>query len=1024
MSPTKMSKKMMMSKMSREDVALARLGREGQRLYGEGKYKEALLVVEEIYNIDAARPENVLLLGAVHFELQNFAESIFYNQQCIRLEPKMAEAYNNLGNALGEVGDAEGAIQFLLKAIKLKPRYADAYNNLASAHMKLGQLGDAAETYEMCLVMDPTMVEAHCNLGTLHKARGKGDAARKCYLEAIRHKPDCAVAWSNLAGIFKDEGHLTTAVAYYRESIRLCPSLADAYSNLGAAMQAMGNAKEARQCYATAISLRPDLAVAHGNLGSCLLATGDAEGAVEASRRAVQLDSNYPDALNTLGTALRALSQLRAANPLHRECLAREAITSYRAALRLKPDHPHAYCNLGVAMRDRGMIREAIHCNVTAARLKPDLAAAHANLGALLREQGRVNQGLAHAHRAVDLDPGLVEARVNLSSAYRQLGNLDAAEEWSETAVKMAPSFGEAHAAKGAVLADRGEFDDAIASFERAIDLGGDDPDAFAALVVAKAAICRWDDRHAQLGRLARILEAQLASDAFDDDEFDAAIKFKVRAKARVTQDCRDMLRHEYGFSLEEEEEEEEDGAPRSKKRPRVYFGRLPCIHAFHALCLPHIVSPRDVQRIARRYAASARANVVLSRPPFVSYPRLRASHRLRIGYLSGNFTDHPVAHLVAPALKYHDRATCYVTCYALTAAAADSPSSSARCEWRSMVEAGCEGGAVDLPSDPAEAARAIHGDNVNVLISLDGHMAGGRNEVLALRPAPVQVGCAFGYPGTIGADYVDYLVADAHLRQESLDERFLVVPGMLNAHRDLFPLEEEEEENDDEKKEDRSASSRQRHGVPEEGFLFAYFGPLSHLDPIVFDKWMAILSRVPGSLLWLSRDPECAEPRLRSEARKRKIDDARIVFTEPIPKSLATIRRAGTAQLNLQPFAVHDADGALDCLWAGTPVLAHAGRAMPARTASALLLAAECPDLVAKTLETYVDMAVSLALDPERYENVKIRVRDARESVLFDTNRTVRNLEAGLAAALAKCLDEEEEEDHHHHHHRPENAA
>ena len=166
-------------------------------------------------------------------------------------------------------------------------------------------------------------------------------------------------------------------------SVNLCPPFADVYSNLGSAMQEQGNLIEAKQCYQTAIRLRPDFAIAHGNLGSCLLTSHDAEGAVRALRHAIQLEPNFPDAYNNLGNALRSLVQpanlpivqydsvdltpktmlhddTSSSGPQH-EAHMREAIACYRTALRLKPDHPHAYSNLGTAMRDRGLIREAIH---------------------------------------------------------------------------------------------------------------------------------------------------------------------------------------------------------------------------------------------------------------------------------------------------------------------------------------------------------------------------------------------------------------------------------------------------------------------------------------------------------------------------------------------------------------------------------------------------------------------------------------------------------------------------------------
>lgn len=145
---------------------IQQLGSKAQQLYSSGSYTDCLAVCDKIYDFDAHRTDNLLLMGAAHFQLRNYSESVFFNQQCIRVDPQCAEAYSNLGNALKELGDLKGATQFYLKAIKLKPRFGDAYNNLASAYMLQGQIQQAMETYQMALVLNPQLVDAHTNLGT------------------------------------------------------------------------------------------------------------------------------------------------------------------------------------------------------------------------------------------------------------------------------------------------------------------------------------------------------------------------------------------------------------------------------------------------------------------------------------------------------------------------------------------------------------------------------------------------------------------------------------------------------------------------------------------------------------------------------------------------------------------------------------------------------------------------------------------------------------------------------------------
>lgn len=190
------------AKLNYGDSRIQSLLAQAHNYYNSGQYQNALDICEQMYELDAFRTDNLLLLGAIHFQLRNFSECVFFNQQCIRVDPSFSEAYSNLGNALKELGDIRAAIQFYLKAVKLKPRFCDAYNNLASAYMQLGQIQEAMETYQMALVLNPALVDAHSNLGNLFKAQGNLESAKKSYLEAIRIRPEFAIAWSNLAGVF------------------------------------------------------------------------------------------------------------------------------------------------------------------------------------------------------------------------------------------------------------------------------------------------------------------------------------------------------------------------------------------------------------------------------------------------------------------------------------------------------------------------------------------------------------------------------------------------------------------------------------------------------------------------------------------------------------------------------------------------------------------------------------------------------------------------------------------------------
>jgi tetratricopeptide (TPR) repeat protein len=142
-----------------------------QVLFGTGNYRGTVEICERIYFTEACRSDNLLLLGAAHFQLRNFPESIFFCQQTVRVDSNCAEAYSNMGNAFKEMGDLDTAMQFYLQAIKLKPRYSDAYNNLACCYLQQSLFEDAIDTFQMAVLLNPVLIDAHCNLGVLYKTQ-------------------------------------------------------------------------------------------------------------------------------------------------------------------------------------------------------------------------------------------------------------------------------------------------------------------------------------------------------------------------------------------------------------------------------------------------------------------------------------------------------------------------------------------------------------------------------------------------------------------------------------------------------------------------------------------------------------------------------------------------------------------------------------------------------------------------------------------------------------------------------------
>jgi predicted O-linked N-acetylglucosamine transferase (SPINDLY family) len=361
-----------------------------------------------------------------------------------------------------------------------------------------------------------------------------------------------------------------------------------------------------------------------------------------------------------------------------------------------------------------------------------------------------------------------------------------------------------------------------------------------------------------------------------------------------------------------------------------------------------------------------------------------KANGKIRIGYVSGEFRQQATAILMAGVYDRHDREKFELI--ALDAGVSDQSPIRERLEkaFDKWID-------IRTMSDQ-EAAAAIAGAEIDILVNLNGYFGDTRMGVFAQRPAPVQVNY-LGFPATLGAPYMDYIIADKVVipegEQTFYDEQVVYLPGCYQA-------------NDDQGREMARTPSRGEAGLPElpgdsvgNGFVFCNFNSSYKLTPETFDSWMRILKQVDGSVLWLLENPDPYAENLRKEAEARGVAGDRLVFTPVLPTDLH-LARLPLAGLFLDglPYNAHTTGS--DALWAGVPLITRTGTAFAGRVATSLLEAAGLPELVTKNATEFETLAVKLARDPAAIKKLRDKLARARESSsLFDTAAFTRNLES-----------------------------
>jgi predicted O-linked N-acetylglucosamine transferase (SPINDLY family) len=402
----------------------------------------------------------------------------------------------------------------------------------------------------------------------------------------------------------------------------------------------------------------------------------------------------------------------------------------------------------------------------------------------------------------------------------------------------------------------------------------------------------------------------------------------------------------------------------------------VPPVNPFSLLS---IASTRAEQlQCARDYSAERLRSVSRGRAPF-SFER-GPRDRLRIGYLSANFHKHAIAYLVAELFELHDRGRFEICAYSY------GPDDGS--PMRARLKRGFDRFTDIASLSFAEAARVIHADGTDILVDLTGYTENARIEIAGYRPAPVQVHL-IGYPGTLGADCIDYLIADRFVAPAAhgagYHERLVRLPGSYLVNDRQRPI--------------AATPPRDELGLPADGFVFCSFNAAYKIMPEVFAAWMRMLKGVQGSVLWLLEPKPTAIRNLRRMASEQGVDPARLLFA-PVAGHAEHLGRLRAADLFLDTFPYNAHTTARDALWAGLPLLTCAGETFASRVAGSLLSAIGLQELITTTLADYEALGLRLARSPEALLALRGKLSRNRETEpLFDSPRYVRALESAYEA-------------------------
>jgi protein O-GlcNAc transferase len=736
------------------------------------------------------------------------------------------------------------------------------------------------------------------------------------------------------------------------------------------------------------------------NEGISALNRRDIEKAEDCFRRILQSDQTDVPALNFLTVVLMSVGRFQEAKFVIEQAIAinqgsdvsfynygliathlnepQLAYKQFTKALSLNPDVAETWNNRGTVLNDLKRYDEAISDFDQAAKLNSDYAGAYANKGKSLHLLMRYDEAFAAYDKALSIKPGLAEAWLGRGNVFTDLKRHSEAFAAYDKALSIKPDLEGAWLGRGNVLANLKRYDEAFVAYDKALSIKPDlegawlgcgnvlwslkrHSEAFASY--DKALSIKPDLEGAWLGRGNVFTDLKRYDEAFAAYDKALSIKPDLEGVEGQRLHAKMSLCNWENLDTEIEKLIASVRAGKANSPPFVF--------------LSFIDSPDEHLRCAQAWVVAKHPQASEST---WSEP-IRGHDKIRIGYVSADFRKHAIAYLTAELFECHNRMKFTTTAFSLGLDDKSGIRQRLVNSFDSFVD--CRN------LSDADVARTIANAEIDILVDLNGFTQDARTNIFSYRPAPIQVNY-LGYPGTMGAPYIDYIIGD----------KLLFTPADATAYSEkLVQLPHSYQPNDRKRYISDKNFKREEYGLPKERFVFCCFNPNHKIVPAVFDSWMRILKHVDGSVLWLLSKNQTAIDNLRKETTRRGIDSARIVFADGMeqPDHLARHRLADLF-LDTLPYNAHTT--ASDALWAGLPVLTRIGGAFAGRVAASLLNAIDLPELITHSREEYEALAIELALNVEKLKAIREKLSRSRLTTsLFDTPLYTMHLEAAYEA-------------------------
>jgi len=662
-----------------------------------------------------------------------------------------------------------------------------------------------------------------------------------------------------------------------------------------------------------------------------------------------------------------------------------QAIANYKKALQVDPGYGEVYVNLGAAYQSRGQSQAAITAYKQALKINPRQTAAHFNLGSLYESLRQYPQAAASYRQTINLNPKDSEACLALGNLYKKIGSWEKARKFFTQTISLDPTSSQAYFNLATLLTNMGSstnnsqlLSEAIQVYQKLLQIKPEFAEAMGNLGLV---LRMKGDSEKALESYKKSLEikpdlAQVHNNMGIIYESQGNLQEALNCFRKSLQVNPDFGQSEGNFAYALKQACQWDELTNVQKNLKNHTNaslkqnRRPGETPFFSVI-------NDDDPAKNLQVAKAWSNEIEVSPVKLIFPKIWIKHKkIRIGYVSDGFREFPTAHNITRVFELHDRSQFEIYLY--------SHGPDDKSVYRDRIIKTADK-FIDISHlEFAAAAKRILTDKINILVDLKGYTRGNRLEIFAYRPAPIQV-AYLGFPGTTGAGFLDYMIADRIVipekSQKFFTEKIVYLPISYRA-------------TDNQVGASVHKFKRSDFNLPPDSLVIASFNQTYKITKELFGVWMKVLKTVPRSILWQWCTTDLAKTNLKHEAVRRGISPQRILFAGNAKKEdhLARLR---LADLALDTFPCNGHTTTVDALWAGLPVVTLLGKNFSSRVSASVLTAINLPQLITKNLKEYQRVAVDLAAHPDKLCKLKDRLKqNIKSSPLFDTEKYTRELE------------------------------